>query len=408
MKTTQLIILLGILLLTQGCGGSSGNPNQPFQMNGSQNNPQATSVEAITIERADIAKQVRSFGNIQAQDIVEVMPQVSNRVTEIYSDLGDTVSQGQQLAKIYDVPFQDQYEQAVSQLEQSRTTFERDSTQFERQRQLYERELISASEFEDTRTTFLNSKSQLQGSQANLTQSREDLENTVIRSPVHGVVLSRSISEGDIATTGQAAFEIANLTGYETRVYLPVREWREVDIGQEVTFQVSNEEDIEARGRVARKSPRVDPTTGLGEVVIAITQTGPSIQQGVLVEARIDVESREDAVVIPRTALVENVQTLIEPESNTIQLNRTYSVFVVQEDSVARKRDVTLGIEQGDRVEVLSGLQEGDQIVVTGQNSLQDSTRVRIAGSNPFEPQRDIPIENTPEVQQNDTSSTNN
>lgn len=405
MKTFQGIILLGTLIIFQACGGNTGDVNERMQqMRGGQ---QATSVEAITIDRADISNQVRSFGNVQAQDIVEIMPQVSNRVTHIYADLGDTVSQGEQLAKIYDIPFRDQYEQARSQLDQSRTTFERDSTQFERQRSLYERELISSSEFEDARTTFLNSRSQLEGSKANLTQSKEDLDNTVIRSPVHGVVLSRSISEGDMATSGQAAFEIANLTGYETRVYLPVREWREVNVGQEVTFKVSNENDVSARGRVARKSPRIDPTTGLGEVVIALTQTGPSIQQGVLVEARINIEMRENTIVIPRTALIENVQTLIEPESNTIQLSRTYSAFVVRDDSIARKQDVTLGIEQGDRVEVLSGLQEGDQIVITGQNSLQDSTKVRIAGSSPFE-QRAVPIENAQDAEETNTSSTNN
>lgn len=393
MKYTPLTILLGSLILLQACGGNS--ESQPFQRN--QGGQQATSVETITVNRQDISKQIRSFGNIKAQDIVQVTPQVTNRITQIYADLGDTVEQGERLAKIYDVPFEDQYQQALATLEQSRAAYRRDSLQFERQKKLYERDLISSTEFDNARATFQNSKAQLQSSTANLTQSKENLENTVIRSPVFGVVLNRSVAEGDLASTGQVAFEIANLTGYETRVYLPLEEWRAVDVGQPVTFRVSNQRETSAKGRVSRISPRLDPTTGLGEVVITLTELGGSIYQGVLVESVINVETHEQAVVVPRSALVENVQTLIEPESNTIQLSRTYSVFVVQDDSLALKRDLQLGIEQGDRVEITNGLQAGDKIVVTGQNSLEDSSKVRIATGSPFRESPEIPIENADE-----------
>lgn len=394
MKYIHLTVFLGSVIMLQACGGSS--ESRPFQR--AQRGRQAASVETITVSREDISRQIRSFGNIQAEDIVQVTPQVNNRITQIYADLGDTVSRGERLAKIYDVPFRDQYEQALAQLEQSRATFQRDSLQFERQKKLYERDLISSTEFDNARAAYQNSKAQLQSSHASLTQSKENLNNTVIRSPVFGVVLTRNLAEGDLAGSGQVAFEIANLTGYETRVYLPLEEWRAVDVGQEVTFRVSNQRETSAKGRVSRISPRLDPVTGLGEVVITLTERGNSIYQGVLVESVINVETHNQAIVIPRSALVENVQTLIEPESNTIQLSRTYSAFVVQDDSVAIKRDLELGIEQGDKVEIINGLQAGDQIVVTGQNSLEDSSRVRIATGTPFRESPRIPIENAGEL----------
>ena len=362
----------------------------------------------MTVEKQEIARQIRSFGTIQAQDIVQVAPQVSNRIVQIYADLGDTVRQGDRLAKIYDVPFEDQYQQAQASLEQSRIAFQRDSLQFQRQQSLYERDLISSTEFENARATYQNSRAQLQSSRANLTQSRENLENTVIRSPVYGVVLSRNVSEGDLASTGQVAYEIANLTGYETRVYLPLNEWRQTQVGQEVDLRVSNQSGITGKGRVSRISPRLDPVTGLGEVVISLTRSGDMIYQGVLVESIINVERREDALVVPRSALVENVQTLIEPESNTIQINRTYSAFVVKGDSLAVRRDLKLGIEQGDRVEVLDGLEAGDQLVVTGQTSLEDSSRVRVATGSPFQPSQGIPIENSDDITTGSDTSTAN
>jgi RND family efflux transporter MFP subunit len=198
------------LIVIQACSGSNGPPanfNNPGQQ-------QRTSVETVTAETKSISDQIKSFGNIRAEEIVNITPQVSNRITHIYVDLGDTVQQGEVMAKIYDTPFRDQFEQAKSQLEQSRSAYVRDSLQFNRQKKLYEQELISSSEFDDAQATFQNSKAQYESSRANLTQSREDLENTEITSPVYGVVLSKEVSVGDVATTGQTASEFANLTGY--------------------------------------------------------------------------------------------------------------------------------------------------------------------------------------------------
>lgn len=379
------------LIVLQACGSSNGPPPN---FNNSDQNQQRTSVETVTAETKSISDQIKSFGNIRAEEIVNITPQVSNRITQIYADLGDTVQQGDVLAKIYDIPFRDQFEQAKSQLEQSRSAYVRDSLQFYRQQKLYEQELISSTEFDDAQATFQNSKAQYESSQANLTQSREDLNNTEVTSPVYGVVLSKDVSVGDVATTGQTAFEIANLTGYQTRIFLPVEEWRKVKIGQEVNFRLSNESDISGRGRVSRISPRLDPTTGLGEVVISLTEDSPYIAQGVLVESTINAKTHENAIVVPRSTLVENVQTFIEPESNSIQLQRSYSAFVVEGDSLALQRELQLGIEQGDQIEILEGIEAGDEVVITGQRSLGDSTKVRVTDQQDFNEPSQIPIEN--------------
>lgn len=408
-KNLQYTFVLLLLVLIQACGGSSGEPNQNFGSGNQQE--QATSVETITATTQNISRQVKSFGNIRAQEIVEVTPQVSNRITNVYVDLGDTVQQGQVMAKVYDATYRDQFQQAQSQLEQSRSSYVRDSLQFQRQKELYDKDLISSTEFDEARAAFQSSKAQLESSQASLTESRENLNNTEIKSPVYGVVLSRNISEGDLASNGQIAFEVANLIGLQARVYLPLEEWRNVEIGQQVSFRVSNQPDISGKGRVTQISPRLDANTGLGEVVISLTDRGQSIYQGVLVESTINISTHENAVVIPRAALVEKVETLIEPESNSIQLQRSYSVFVVRDDSLAIQNNITLGIEQGDKIEITEGIQPGDEIVITGQNNLSDSTKVHIADPQDFQQSpNEIPIEDMSEqdTQGNsqDTSST--
>lgn len=379
----QLLLLSGALLLSVllfSCGSESENQNQ-FQRPGNFRGGQATSVEVAPVRAETISEQIRSYGSIRAQDVVSITPQVSNRVTKIHVDLGDNVSQGQVMAELYDVPYRDAVEQAQAQIRQARATLERDSTQFNRQQELFNRDLISASEFDEIRTAYLNSRSQFESAQASLTQSREDLENTRIKSPVNGVVLERMIAEGDIAGTGTPIFEVANLVGFETRVFLPLQDWEQVQVGQEVSLSLSSRSSEVATGVVSRISPQLNAESGLGEVVITLTNTESSVYQGALVQARINLQTRENVIVIPRSAMVEKVDTYIEPETGTIELERTYSAFVNQGDSIAVRRELTLGIQQGDRIEILEGLNTGDGLIITGQRNLEDGSRIRVAGS---------------------------
>ena len=379
----SLFTLLSVFMILSfaSCGSDENEEAGPGGGFGNFRGGQPTSIEATPVQRGEISRQVQAYGTVRPQDVVAITPQVSNRVTNILVDLGDNVSQGQIMAEIYDVPFREAVEQARAQIRQAEASFERDSTQLERQRELFERDLISRAEFDDFRATYLNSKAQYESSKAALSQSVENLGNTKITSPVNGVVLNRNVAEGDVATTGQVIYEVANLVGFETRVFLPLQDWEQIQVGQQVSMSLSSRGSVIAEGVVSRKSAQLDETTGLGEVVVTLTESNGPVYQGALLQSRIILETRENTIVIPRSALVEKVDTYIEPETGTIELERTYSAFVVQGDTAAARRELNLGIEQGDRIEVLSGLNEGDQLIITGQNNLEDGRPVQVAGS---------------------------
>ena len=378
-QTHPFFFLILAALLVASCGGNDAQRSDgPGGWPGMSR--QATSVETTEVTTSSISDLVRSYGTIRPQDVVSIIPQVSNRITRIHADLGDTVRQGQLLAKIHDVPFRDALEQAEAQLRQARATLDRDSTAFERQQQLFERGASSSSELDNARSAFEGSKAQYESARAALTQSRENLENTGIRSPVNGVVLSRMIAEGDLARTGEPAFEVANLVGFETRLFLPMHEWESVTVGLPVTMRLSNRDEVAAHGIISRISPQLNPGTGLGEVVISLTDATLSVRQGVLVDSRITLRTHENTVVIPRSAMIEQVETYIEPETNTVEIRRKYSAFVADGDTIARQRELELGLEQGERVEVLAGLEPGEKLITTGHRNLSDRDRIRIAG----------------------------
>lgn len=390
-KTIFLLSVISVFIISCGNSGSEGQPN-PSMFGGNQGQ-RTTSVETSTIEMGTIAEQVRSYGNVKAQSVVSVVPQVSNRITDLYVDLGDTVRQGQILAKIYDATFRDQLTQARSQVEQSHIALRRDSSEFTRQQLLNERNLTSESELDIARASYQNSLAQLESARSSLSQALENLNNTEVKAPVNGVIISRALEAGDIANTGTELFQIASTNGYESRIYLPIQDWKAIQIGQKVNLRVSNESGVSARGIVSRKSPQLDATTGLGEVVITLTQTGDTIYPGVLVENVINITTKDRAIIVPRSALVEQVETVINPETNTIDLERTYSVFVSQGDSIAERRPLELGIEQGDKIEVLAGLIPEDRIIVTGQSGLEDGSRISVASGERFQAPEERQIE---------------
>jgi RND family efflux transporter MFP subunit len=396
-----LLLSTALILIIQSCGGSS----KPSAF-AKSHQKQASSVETSTISLKPISEQIHAYGTVESKGVVQVTPQISNRITHIYVEVGDTVSQGERLAKIYGATYKQQVAQARAQISQYKATFEQDSAQYVRQKKLYKRQLISATDLDQAKAAYLGSKSQLQSAYANLKQNQDNLDNTVIRSPVRGVVIARNVSVGDVASTGQAAFNIGNLTGYRMRVYLPRDEWKSAKLGQEAHFQLPGDEHSPAVGRVSHISPRLDPTTGLGEVIVSFTKKTQNISTGMLIQAIINVATHPKAIVIPRSALVENVQTVIQPESNIIQTKRNYSAFVVQGDSLALKHKLKLGIEQGNKVEILKGLQDGDKIVTTGQANLTDSSKVRVVNGKNLQ-NKPIPIGEGDMAKKGSTSTKN-
>lgn len=367
-----------------------------------------TSVETQSIEIGSIAEQVRSFGIVKAQNVVSVIPQVSNRITQMYVDLGDTVNQGQALAKILDDTYRDNLNQAQSQVQQAKISLRRDSTEYERQLMLMERNLSSESDLFNAEAAYQTSRAQYESARSALTQARENFENTIVRSPVDGVITARNLEVGDLANTGTEIFQVASTEGYESRIYLPAQDWKAVEIGHEVMLRLSNESDISARGVVSRKSPQLDATTGLGQVVITITQKGDALYPGALTENIINITTKDRALIVPRSALVEKVETVINPESNTIDLKRSYAVFVSRGDSVAERRELELGIEQGEKIEVLSGLLPGDDIIVTGQSGLEDGARISVASGERFRSPEERQIGNQTDQNQAGTDEMNN
>jgi len=271
-------------------------------------------------------------------------------VATIHHEEGDRVQENQVLARLDD-------EEWRLQAAQARARAQSASERASRARALAELDLISEQEVGN-----LVSDSAVAASDLELAELR--VRNAEIRSPIAGVVTHRYIERGSQVGTTNPAFEVADLDRLEAQVAVPERQAARVQVGQAARILVQEGGEPIATGRVERIRPVVDPESGTVQVTISVSaREDTRLRPGQFVNVDIVTETLGDRITLPRTAVLVD--------------GAVPRVFVVR-DGRALEREVSLGYSRGDRIEIASGLEPGDTVVVVGQDNLRPNAPVRL------------------------------
>jgi HlyD family secretion protein len=183
-----------------------------------------------------------------------------------------------------------------------------------------------------------------------------------IRSPISGVIADRSIYPGEIAASGAPLVSIVDISQLVARTNVPVKEATAITVGRPARV-TGPEGDL--AGKVTVVSPSVDPNTTTVEVWVQIPNPGEKLKPGGTVRVSIIAETIQNTIVVPTSALLNSDEG-------------GQKVMVIGNDSVAHERRIVAGVRQGMRVQILTGLQEGDQVVTSGGLGLEDKAKVAI------------------------------
>ncbi len=183
-----------------------------------------------------------------------------------------------------------------------------------------------------------------------------------IRSPISGVIADRSIYPGEIAASGAPLVSIVDISQLVARTNVPVKEATAITVGRPARI-TGPEGDL--AGKVTVVSPSVDPNTTTVEVWVQIPNPGEKLKPGGTVRVSIIAETIQNTIVVPTSALLNSDEG-------------GQKVMVIGNDSVAHERRIVAGVRQGMRVQILTGLQEGDQVVTSGGLGLEDKAKVAI------------------------------
>jgi len=304
-------------------------------------------VEISSPTKADIFATYHTTTTIESDTEASIIARVGGEVVEILVEEGDQVYQGQVLARLDGDRLRLQALQAKAKLEKA-------DKEYERFVRLHEMGLASASAYEGL-------KYDMYALEAAYELQRLDYEYTNIRAPISGVVSARVIKVGQHVGVNDATFKITDTSSLVAYLRIPQSELLKFSTGHQAKIRVDAMPEISFAATIARISPTIDARNGTFRVTAYIDNQDGLLAPGMFGRFDIAYEQHIDALIIPAAALV-------------IEDNET--VVYVVEDGAAVRRAIQTGIRSGDNIEVLDGLEEYEQIVVTGQGSLRDGSRV--------------------------------
>jgi membrane fusion protein (multidrug efflux system) len=306
-------------------------------------------VEVTTVERGTISDYILLSANLETERMADVFSRVQGLVEKIHVDEGDMVKKGQILMELE----ADEYKLAE---EKANLNYQKQRSDFERLEAMYNQNLLSIEEFE-------TAKFSMQGLEVDWKQAKLNLSYTRITAPISGVIGERSRKLGDRIQPTDQLFRVINTQEMIAVVYAPEKELGNVKKNQAAYITSDHLKGNQFEGWIKRVSPVVDPQSGTFKITVGVKNRENKLKAGMFVNAHIITSTHNDAILIPKTAIVYE--------------NEGMNVFVVK-DSVANKVTLKVGFQDHEKVESLQGIEDGDQIIIVGQAGLKDGTRVRI------------------------------
>jgi len=306
-------------------------------------------VETGQPTRGDVYAMYTGTAPIEAYAEADVIAKVHGEVRELLVEEGDEVVKGQILARL-------DGDRLRLELNESKANLQKLQRDYERNIDLKSKGLISDGDFEKI-------KFEMQALEASFNLASLELDYTQIRAPIDGVISERYVKLGNTISVGESAFRVTGLDPLVAYLHVPEREYRHISAGQPVGIQIDALPGDPIAALVSRVSPIVDPQTGTFKITVEMFDEERRIKPGMFGRISVVYDVHENALQIPRSAVVEETDLL--------------SVFVV-EDGLAVRKTVTTGYGNRGMIEVISGIEDGEQVVTVGQISLKQDSKVTV------------------------------
>ncbi len=302
-------------------------------------------VEQAVLE--DIDQQAPVTGRIEPVEEVAIVPLAQGQVTRVYVKVGDKVTKGQTLFLIDSSAL-------AAQLNQAKVGVDASESAYSRMQTLYNEGAVSAQDLESVKTQYLSARE-------SYNQVAEALSNYTVTAPITGYVTSLSVSEGSIAG-GSMAGSVANIDELVINTTVSENMAAKIAVGDEVEVYIASV-DKNFRGTVTTFS-RI-PSIGTLTYPVTITmEPAEELFAGMFAEVHMTSEQASDTVTVSSQAVI-------------IKGGRSV-VCVIGEDSIPVFREVEVGIDNGARVQILSGLEEGETVAYSGQQFVTEGEPVQI------------------------------
>jgi len=345
-------------LLVSGCGVGEAKVDDDIAAERQTPLP----VQSVAARFSDLYALYHATANVTADGEAQVPARIAGEVVETLVEEGDPVVKGQLLARI-------DAGQLEIRLRQSEARFLQRQSEYQRQVSLHERGLASSAAVESLEFEVAELKAAMELDRLNYRYSE-------IRAPIAGIIASRHIVPGQHMTDGELAFRIVDTSRLLAELQVPQTELSRLRAGLDVTLTVDAAPDVEFDAApdvefdatIARLSPTVDTESGTFRATVYIDNPDGALAPGMFGRFTVYYHKYEQVLTVPS-------QSIAQEDGERI-------VYVVN-DGIAERRQVEAGVESGNRTQILSGLEAGEEVVNSGISGLRDGSRVLASSGKP-------------------------
>lgn len=337
----KVVYLIAAAAVLVGCSGNSEKTQAKIEAAAVKAAP---IVRVMPAQKQDVEQYETYSSTVQAYATNNIVPQSGNRIQKIYVEVGDFVSAGQVLAEMDRV-----------QLDQAHLKYVNDSSEFDRVRRLFEQGGVSQSDFEAMELSCKVSRSTYQNLE----------ENTILRSPINGVVTARNYDRGDMYSMSQPIFTVQQISPVKLLVAISESDYTRVKRGDPAVITTDAVPGVTFSGKVERIFPTVDAASHTVNVEIHVTNSNRTLRPGMYAKVKLTF-GKNRSIVIPDSAVQKQ------------QGSGQKIVFTLGDGDVAIQKFVKLGRHFESSYEVLEGLSEGEKVIVKGQSTLRDGLKVEV------------------------------
>lgn len=350
-SVARLSLLIAAVWLLSGCGPDKPADAKPKSVSSAPVSKPVL-VELAEVKRGMIEQVLERSSPLEAEAQVRVLARTQNPAIELLVEEGDPVKEGQVLLRLEDDRQRTDYEQAMGQFEKARIDFDTVAN-------LYHDKLISESEYRNAKFTF--DQARLHSETA-----KRQLDYTEVRAPIKGIITSRSVKVGDQVNLGTPIFEIVDLDSIVAVIYVPEQYLPKLKPNLEARLLSGTLGDHAFPGFVKRVSPIVEAQAGMVKVVVGVKDLG-ELRPGLWVAVELVLEAKEDALLIPKRAIVyDNDQPY------------AFKAYTDTNGVLRAKRELVVPVNADKlHIEPAGGFAVGDRIAVAGQTGLKEDAPIR-------------------------------
>lgn len=318
----------------------------------------ATEVKVATVKSQSIPQTEEYTATVESDVKNNISPNMSYRIEKILVEVGDRVSKGQPVVKLDASSLQ----QLQLQIANQKAVLNNAQTDFNRIAELYKVGGISKAEYDNAEVQLKSQQMQLNVLKTQLSQLSQ---NTQLYAPISGVVTARNYDNGDMYN-GTPILTIEQTNSVKMIINVSETHYKDVKVGQVIDLTVDAYPGEEFKGKVTIVNPSVNATTHTFPVEILISNPSQKVRPGMFARATINY-GNQSHVIIPDEALVKQIGAgdryvyVYNPSSQTVSYNK-----------------VELGKHMGKQYEIISGVKDGDQVVVAGQTRLNNGKKVKV------------------------------